>query len=139
MRQGDFRTHHASQDTVTGFLLAGIGCTLDEQKNFMVVDDSELPLTPGAQQVTRAVLAPAETKRYDIEATFNEFVTRHDIGLLMINQNIADDIRHTMLASGASECAAVSRVNELLHTALSPQSAQGATLAAGLAMAPRRT
>ena len=35
-----------------------------------------------------------ETSLINIESTFKEFVTRKDIAIVLINQHIADDIRH---------------------------------------------
>jgi len=66
------------EDTVTGMLLAGVGHVTqppDSQKNFLVVD--------------------AKTENATIEATFDKFTQeRKDIAILLINQHIADKIRH---------------------------------------------
>ncbi|KAH6673730.1 V-type proton ATPase subunit F [Tricladium varicosporioides] len=66
------------EDSVTGLLLAGIGHVTqppDSQKNFLVVD--------------------AKTSNQDIEEAFERFTTeRKDIGILLINQHIAERIRH---------------------------------------------
>ncbi|KFY22695.1 hypothetical protein V493_06394 [Pseudogymnoascus sp. VKM F-4281 (FW-2241)] len=66
------------EDSVTGLLLAGIGHVTpapDSQKNFLVVD--------------------AKTETADIEAAFTRFSSeRKDIGILLINQHIAERIRH---------------------------------------------
>ncbi|KAJ1333691.1 V-type H+-transporting ATPase subunit F [Microdochium nivale] len=66
------------EDSVTGLLLAGIGHVTnppDSQKNFLVVD--------------------AKTETSAIEAAFESFTTeRKDIGIVLINQHIADKIRH---------------------------------------------
>ncbi|KAF2684422.1 vacuolar ATP synthase [Lentithecium fluviatile CBS 122367] len=66
------------EDTVTGLLLAGVGHVTqppDSQKNFLVVD--------------------AKTQNYDIEAAFDRFTQeRKDIAILLINQHIAERIRH---------------------------------------------
>ncbi|KAK3338334.1 ATPase, V1 complex, subunit F [Neurospora tetraspora] len=66
------------EDSVTGLLLAGIGHVTappDSQKNFLVVDN--------------------KTDNATIEATFERFTTeRKDIGIVLINQHIADRIRH---------------------------------------------
>lgn len=66
------------EDSVTGLLLAGIGHVTnppDSQKNFLVVDN--------------------KTETSDIEAAFESFTTeRKDIGIVLINQHIADRIRH---------------------------------------------
>ncbi|CAO2652986.1 Nn.00g023970.m01.CDS01 [Neocucurbitaria sp. VM-36] len=66
------------EDTVTGMLLAGVGHVTqppDSQKNFLVVD--------------------AKTENSAIEAAFDRFTTeRKDIAILLINQHIAERIRH---------------------------------------------
>lgn len=65
------------EDTVTGFLLAGVG-DVDPRKsrgtNFFVVNKGT-PLT-------------------EIESAFTNFVNRHDIGMILVCQHIANDIRH---------------------------------------------
>ncbi|KAG6251479.1 hypothetical protein E4U24_001187 [Claviceps purpurea] len=66
------------EDSVTGLLLAGIGHVTtgaDAQKNFLVVD--------------------SKTDNAAIESAFNQFTQeRKDIGIVLINQHIADRIRH---------------------------------------------
>ncbi|KAI0014336.1 ATPase, V1 complex, subunit F [Xylariaceae sp. FL0662B] len=66
------------EDSVTGLLLAGIGHVTnppDSQKNFLVVDN--------------------KTDTAAIEAAFDSFTTqRKDIGIVLINQHVADKIRH---------------------------------------------
>ncbi|TGJ83329.1 hypothetical protein E0Z10_g5466 [Xylaria hypoxylon] len=66
------------EDSVTGLLLAGIGHVTsppDSQKNFLVVD--------------------GKTETSAIEAAFESFTTqRKDIGIVLINQHIADKIRY---------------------------------------------
>ncbi|KAL5316427.1 hypothetical protein ACEPPN_015474 [Leptodophora sp. 'Broadleaf-Isolate-01'] len=66
------------EDSVTGLLLAGIGHVTeppDSQKNFLVVD--------------------SKTDNAAIEEAFDRFtVERKDIGILLINQHIAERIRH---------------------------------------------
>ncbi|ORY65239.1 ATPase, V1 complex, subunit F [Pseudomassariella vexata] len=66
------------EDSVTGLLLAGIGHVTnppDSQKNFLVVD--------------------SKTETSAIEAAFDSFTTeRKDIGIVLINQHIAEKIRH---------------------------------------------
>ncbi|KAF2261266.1 vacuolar ATP synthase [Lojkania enalia] len=66
------------EDTVTGLLLAGVGHVSpppDNQKNFLVVD--------------------TKTENSAIEAAFDRFThERKDIAILLINQHIAERIRH---------------------------------------------
>jgi len=66
------------EDSVTGLLLAGIGHVTqppDSQKNFLVVD--------------------SKTDNAAIEEAFERFtIERKDIGILLINQHIAERIRH---------------------------------------------
>merc|ERR1711939_340822 len=63
------------EDTITGLLLAGTG-NVDSRggKNFVVVD--------------------AKTSVSTIEAAFEEYTNRPDIAILLINQHVADKIRH---------------------------------------------
>eukprot|EP00696_Hemimastix_kukwesjijk_P014055 gnl/Hemi2/27967_TR9234_c0_g1_i2.p2 gnl/Hemi2/27967_TR9234_c0_g1~~gnl/Hemi2/27967_TR9234_c0_g1_i2.p2 ORF type:complete len:127 (-),score=58.01 gnl/Hemi2/27967_TR9234_c0_g1_i2:94-474(-) len=62
------------EDTCTGFLLAGIGHTdVDRQKNFMIVD--------------------AHTNPASVAEAFVRFTSREDVGILLINQQVADLIR----------------------------------------------
>eukprot|EP00735_Rhodelphis_limneticus_P011825 TRINITY_DN4978_c0_g1::TRINITY_DN4978_c0_g1_i1::g.16685::m.16685 TRINITY_DN4978_c0_g1::TRINITY_DN4978_c0_g1_i1::g.16685 ORF type:complete len:131 (-),score=42.04,sp/Q9ZQX4/VATF_ARATH/60.68/9e-48,ATP-synt_F/PF01990.12/7.8e-31,DXP_synthase_N/PF13292.1/0.087 TRINITY_DN4978_c0_g1_i1:688-1080(-) len=63
------------EDTVTGFLLAGVG-NVDVRKNsnFLIVDNK----TPVTQ----------------IEDAFHRFTQRTDVSILLINQHIANKIRH---------------------------------------------
>ncbi|MCJ1328180.1 H(+)-transporting V1 sector ATPase subunit F [Thelotrema lepadinum] len=71
------------EDSVTGLLLAGIGHVSSQtsdaepgaEKNFLVVDN--------------------KTENSAIEKAFDRFTsTRKDIAILLINQHIADKIRH---------------------------------------------
>lgn len=66
--------------SVTGLLLAGIGHVTeppDAQRNFLVVDQ--------------------KTETSHIEEAFNKFTKeRKDIGIVLINQHIAEKIRHTV-------------------------------------------
>ena len=65
------------EDTVTGFLLTGVGDRNRKgDKNFFIVKrDTTLP---------------------QIENAFRDITNRKDIGVLLINQHIADDIRHLL-------------------------------------------
>ncbi|GAB7352039.1 hypothetical protein MBLNU459_g2551t1 [Dothideomycetes sp. NU459] len=66
------------EDSVTGVLLAGVGHVTDppdSQKNYLVVD--------------------AKTETSAIETAFDKFTKeRKDIAILLINQHVADKIRH---------------------------------------------
>jgi len=64
----------ADEDTITGFLLAGIG-NVDAKRhtNFLVVDN--------------------RTTKQTMEEAFKGFITREDIAVILISQFIADDIR----------------------------------------------
>lgn len=65
------------EDTCTGFLLGGIGeLNKHRQPNFLVVDKN--------------------TSVSEIEESFKNFTTRKDIAILLINQNIAEMIRHVL-------------------------------------------
>ncbi|XP_046847082.1 V-type proton ATPase subunit F-like [Xenia sp. Carnegie-2017] len=65
------------EDTCTGFLLGGIGEINDKrQKNFFVVTK--------------------DTSVGEIEETFKTFTNRSDIAIILINQVIAEEIRHIL-------------------------------------------
>lgn len=64
------------EDTVTGFLLAGVGQRTADKANFLIVK--------------------ADTKLQQIEESFQDLSTREDIGIILINQHIANDIRHVL-------------------------------------------
>mmetsp|Transcript_13898 Transcript_13898/g.21762 ORF Transcript_13898/g.21762 Transcript_13898/m.21762 type:complete len:115 (-) Transcript_13898:168-512(-) len=65
------------EDTVTGFLLAGIGDrNRTGQRNFLVVN--------------------SETTLAQIEKAFKEITSRKDVGILLMNQHVAEDIRHLL-------------------------------------------
>ncbi|KAF2836037.1 vacuolar ATP synthase [Patellaria atrata CBS 101060] len=74
------------EDSVTGLLLAGVGHVTpppDSQKNFLVVD--------------------SKTENSAIEAAFDRFTSeRKDIAILLINQHIAERIRHRVDAYTAA-------------------------------------
>mmetsp|Transcript_25956 Transcript_25956/g.35747 ORF Transcript_25956/g.35747 Transcript_25956/m.35747 type:complete len:117 (-) Transcript_25956:1303-1653(-) len=64
------------EDTVTGFILAGIGHRNAEGQNFLVVKP--------------------ETEKSVIEEFFKRLTQRSDIGIILINQHVANDIRHIL-------------------------------------------
>ncbi|CCF33481.1 V-type proton ATPase subunit F [Colletotrichum higginsianum] len=77
MKDRQFLAVIGDEDSVTGLLLAGIGHVstgADQEKNFLVVDN--------------------KTETSAIESAFESFTTRKDIGIVLINQHIADRIRH---------------------------------------------
>lgn len=69
-------THPCSQDTVTGFLLAGVGHRTATGSNFLIVNQ--------------------DTKLQQVEEAFQSFTSRDDIGIILINQHVANDIRHVL-------------------------------------------
>ena len=62
------------EETVAGFLLAGTGENTAAGQNYFTVD--------------------AKPPRSQIERTFEEFRTRDDIAIVLINQHISEDIRY---------------------------------------------
>ena len=67
----------ADEDTIAGFLLAGVGSAeRGKNQNFLPVSTK----TPKAQ----------------IEDAFKKFTARDDIGVLLISQDIAEIIRHLL-------------------------------------------
>lgn len=64
----------ADEDTITGFLLAGVGnVDIRKKTNFLIVD--------------------SKTTTRQIETAFKEFIAREDIAILLISQNVANMIR----------------------------------------------
>jgi len=65
----------ADHDTVTGFLMAGLGEAKQStaQSNFLIVD--------------------ADTSYGTIEAAFRQFIARTDIAIILISQPIAQDLK----------------------------------------------
>lgn len=64
------------EDTVTGFILAGTGHRTTAGENFLVVkSDTDVDV---------------------IEKAFDELTTRPDIGILLLNQHVANSIRHKL-------------------------------------------
>jgi V-type H+-transporting ATPase subunit F len=64
------------EETVTGFLLAGIGERGENFTNFLKVN--------------------SQTKNEQIEEFFHSLVTNKNIGIILISQDIADRIRDTL-------------------------------------------
>ena len=64
------------EETVTGFLLAGIGERSESSTNFLKVNST--------------------TTNEQIEEFFHSLITRKDIGIVLISQDVADRIRETL-------------------------------------------
>jgi V-type H+-transporting ATPase subunit F len=64
------------EETVTGFLLAGIGERNENSTNFLIVNSS--------------------TEKAQIEDFFKSLISRKDIGIILISQHVADIIRETL-------------------------------------------
>lgn len=75
----------------TGLLVAA--CPLLQQA--WCADRILLPRCAGAHPAC-SLCPRAETTRDAIEEVFNKFAKRDDVGLIIINQNIADQIRGTV-------------------------------------------
>ena len=92
------------QDTITGFLLAGVGnVDLRRKSNFLIVDQSasaQAALTCRALLLRQVLLAPqradaqpparpaTETTARAIEDAFKDFTSRDDIAVVLINQYV---------------------------------------------------
>lgn len=63
------------EETVTGFLLAGIGERSETSRNFFIITKEE---------------------RSQIEDIFNSLIIRKDIGIILISQHVAEMIRETL-------------------------------------------
>jgi V-type H+-transporting ATPase subunit F len=67
----------ADEDTIAGFLLAGVGSAeRGKNQNFLAVT--------------------TKTAKNQIEDAFKKFTSRDDIGVLLISQDIAEVIRHLL-------------------------------------------
>jgi len=65
------------EDTCVGFLLGGVGeLNKNRQPNFLVVDKN--------------------TEIQEIEDTLKSFIRREDISIILINQNVAEEVRHIL-------------------------------------------
>jgi len=65
------------EDTCVGFLLGGVGeLNKNRQPNFLVVDKN--------------------TTIQEIEETLKSFIRRDDVSIILINQNIAEMVRHVL-------------------------------------------
>ncbi len=71
-----YKHFQKQQDTVTGFLLAGVGHRTADSTNFLIVKQ--------------------DTKLSQVEEAFLNFSQRDDVGIILINQHIANDIRHVL-------------------------------------------
>lgn len=94
----------ADEDTITGFLLAGVGdVDIRKKSNFLVVD--------------------SKTTVKDVEAAFKEYTSREDIAIVLISQPIANMIRHvvsTYNKVGMFRCGPTRRVLGLFTTQHTP-------------------
>ena len=107
------------QDTITGFLLTGVGdASAGQPNNYMVVDQGAHPVlsatrrrqpvaaeargfqpaasarAPTSVPSHRAAVRPrAETPQEAIEEKFKAFTTNDDISVILISQEIASQIR----------------------------------------------
>jgi vacuolar-type H+-ATPase subunit F/Vma7 len=77
------------QDTVTGFLLGGIGelNAKTRKPNFLIVDKSE-PCAHMCEQTECFVVRRVDTTIVDIDETFKSFLARDDIGIILISQYV---------------------------------------------------
>jgi len=64
------------EETVTGFLLAGIGERNELSKNFFVINST--------------------VDKFEVEEIFRSLIIRKDIGIILISQHIAEVIRETL-------------------------------------------
>mmetsp|Transcript_17215 Transcript_17215/g.16670 ORF Transcript_17215/g.16670 Transcript_17215/m.16670 type:complete len:116 (-) Transcript_17215:254-601(-) len=64
------------EDTVAGFLLAGVGHRTADKCNFIIVKP--------------------DTKQDLIDQTFRDFSERDDVGIILINQHVANNMRHVL-------------------------------------------
>lgn len=97
------------EDTVTGFLLAGIGHRTTEGANFLVVKPGESRMR--TRRIMIHVLMTnedaalwnlnAETPVSIVEDCFNNISNRDDVGIILINQHVS---RRMFLLSSDDRC-----------------------------------
>ncbi|KAH7571711.1 hypothetical protein JRO89_XS04G0124000 [Xanthoceras sorbifolium] len=87
-------------DTITGFLLAGVGnVDLRRKTNYLIVDSSRLlglllcRKTKDPVMKVEVNAQRTETTVKQIEDAFKEFTTKDDIGIVLISQYVANMIR----------------------------------------------
>ena len=73
--QGKLIAVIGDEDTVTGFLLGGIGELNKNRPNFLVMENTTIS---------------------EIEDAFRQFLNRDGIGTILINQYIAEMVRHAL-------------------------------------------
>ncbi|KAH7543243.1 hypothetical protein FEM48_Zijuj02G0163900 [Ziziphus jujuba var. spinosa] len=79
----------ADEDTVTGFLLAGVGnVDLRRKTNYLIVDSSMF-YDPFHDEIFELL----ETTVKAIEDAFKEFTAKEDIAIILISQYVANMIR----------------------------------------------
>lgn len=76
------------EDTVTGFLLAGVGDNRISLGNSPNLQETQTTTPPNY-----FVVNPT-TPLSDIEDAFTTMCNRKDIGIIIISQHIANDVRH---------------------------------------------
>ncbi|KAF0682355.1 Aste57867_25493 [Aphanomyces stellatus] len=81
------------EDTVTGFILAGVGHRTAEGTNFLVVKQSTSPMNSFDVSSERL-----DTPISVIEDAFKKLSSRDDIAIILLNQHIAEEIRHLLNA-----------------------------------------
>ncbi|KAK8961591.1 V-type proton ATPase subunit F [Platanthera guangdongensis] len=78
------------QDTVTGFLLAGVGnVDLRRNTNYLIVDSTNLLCF----SILLSFFSSIKTTVKAIEEAFKEFTTKDDIAIVLISQYVANMIR----------------------------------------------
>ena len=76
-----------SQDTVTGFVLAGVGHRTSDGENFLVVKSgNNSTIAPLILLVTSKIYADTDISL--VEKAFQTFTTREDIAIILINQHV---------------------------------------------------
>ena len=64
------------EETVTGFLLAGVGERTEQSRNFFVVN--------------------SQMEKLEVEEIFRSLIIRKDVGIILISQHIAEMIRESL-------------------------------------------
>ncbi|KAF3903819.1 hypothetical protein AA313_de0205640 [Arthrobotrys entomopaga] len=83
-KERNFLAVIGDEDTVTGLLLAGIGTNAITLQH----------VTTGANATRNFLIVDPKTETEKIEKSFDELTGRKDIGILLINQHVAEKIRY---------------------------------------------
>ncbi|KAL4471633.1 hypothetical protein ABPG74_008526 [Tetrahymena malaccensis] len=89
-------------DTVTGFLLTGIGDrNLKGQSNFLVVQPGKKFIVQNKHEIILIIIKyiQLDTKEKLVEDTFNGFLKNGDIAVILVSQHVAEKYLRSIINS----------------------------------------